>query len=317
MQLAFLIAQAKVNTFAKQTKPSLPPKPQEGAKTRTEGGGKKNGAEATSGNDGNARKSGAEAKGGADGGTGRKPQLIRRESVSKTGNGGSKAAKTGENGPSASNKALNDSRSSVNNNSNNNVDKNSVNSSSNAVNTEKTTKSVTNPDPTNDNRQTAAKTEKAPATDAAPNSEPGSQTDLPKVPAATPVKETSTIEAVMDDFVKGAKDKITPMVDGRVLSATSVSNAINRMNDTVLSTNTLMKEQNFAKISPAASAIISMSNAAHQAAKTYDSRNLTASSENEQKDKTPSKVTEGPVRGKTEFVRLGHTVTNLNRFPYF
>ncbi|KAG5879836.1 hypothetical protein JTB14_008817 [Gonioctena quinquepunctata] len=51
---------------------------------------------------------------------------------------------------------------------------------------------------------------------------------------------------------------ISPMIDGRVLSATSVSNAINRMNDTVLDSQTLMKEHGFSKPSPAATAIITV-----------------------------------------------------------
>lgn len=57
------------------------------------------------------------------------------------------------------------------------------------------------------------------------------------------------------------KIKPTPMYmdEGRVLSATSVSTAINRMNDTVLDSQTLMKDHNFTKLSPAATAIISMS----------------------------------------------------------
>ncbi|XP_057671886.1 putative uncharacterized protein DDB_G0277255 [Diorhabda carinulata] len=53
---------------------------------------------------------------------------------------------------------------------------------------------------------------------------------------------------------------ISPMVDGRVLSATSVTHAINKMNDTVLDTQTLIKDSGFSKLSPAASAIISMAN---------------------------------------------------------
>lgn len=53
---------------------------------------------------------------------------------------------------------------------------------------------------------------------------------------------------------------ISPMVDGRVLSATSVTHAINKMNDTVLDTQTLMKDHGLSKLSPAANAIISMAN---------------------------------------------------------
>ncbi|KAL3275821.1 hypothetical protein HHI36_020565 [Cryptolaemus montrouzieri] len=70
-----------------------------------------------------------------------------------------------------------------------------------------------------------------------------------------PLKIDANIELSETDLPKG----ISPMVDGRVLSATSVSHAINKMNDTVLDTKTLMRESGLSKLSPAANAIISMS----------------------------------------------------------
>lgn len=90
-------------------------------------------------------------------------------------------------------------------------------------------------------------------------------TDL--LPSATTVVSSTTstvtqplkIEAKFDQ--DQSKTKVTPMYldEGRVLSATSVSSAINRMNDTVLDTRTLMSDRGYSKLSPAANAIISMS----------------------------------------------------------
>jgi hypothetical protein len=68
---------------------------------------------------------------------------------------------------------------------------------------------------------------------------------------------------------------MAPMVDGRVLSATSVSNAMNKMNDTVINTQTLIKESGLTKLSPAASAIISMSNEAKHTNPALDTKNAT------------------------------------------
>ncbi|KAJ8930148.1 hypothetical protein NQ314_017078 [Rhamnusium bicolor] len=53
---------------------------------------------------------------------------------------------------------------------------------------------------------------------------------------------------------------VSPMVDGRVLSATSVSNAMNKMNDTVLNSQTMFKDHGFTKLSPSANAIMSVAN---------------------------------------------------------
>lgn len=155
--------------------------------------------------------------------------------------------------------------------------------------------------------------------------------DSPQLPSSiirtTKPNEPIGNEEAMDDFLRGSNDDIKPMVDGRVLSATSVSNAINKMNDTVLNSNTLMRDHNFTKISPAASAIISMSAAANQT-KTYDSKNLTSSSENEKKAVDKINEEGRPVNGDrssinsvinnnnthTDFIKLGNTVGNLNRF---
>lgn len=328
---SFKNVQAKVNSF-NRVKPKVPPKPQEGAKQQNGVGDVK------------------------------KPQLTKKESGTKlaNNNAGSKSSLKSKNGGSngnvsannkavngesngninASNKTINGSSNSINNNVDSN--KNSVvNTSNSSVNTFKsTTKSVINAtavsnkqNAASDNNNTIASVNNStktnlqtPAKDSnhpnAQNSNPVEVTALPKVPSPIPSNdESSAIDAVMDDFVKGSNDKITPMVDGRVLSATSVSNAMNKMNDSVLSTNTLIKERNFVKISPAASAIISMSTAARHT-KSYDSKNLTDSSENGEREKISLKGTEGPNgslntvhnNNNTEFIKLGHTVSNLNKF---
>ncbi|XP_048519106.1 serine/arginine repetitive matrix protein 1-like [Dendroctonus ponderosae] len=56
----------------------------------------------------------------------------------------------------------------------------------------------------------------------------------------------------------GRGKPMSPMIDGRVLSATSVSHAINKMNDTVLNTQTLIKDSGLPTRLPAASAIIAL-----------------------------------------------------------
>lgn len=321
---SFKNVQAKVNSF-NRVKPKVPPKPQ---------------------NDETGQNGVLDAKK-------QKAQVTRKESGTKIVNSGSKGSLMAKNGGSnvvvsasskaktegssssinGSNKTINSSTNNVNNNVVTNKDS-VVNNSNNSVNTDKsTTKSVTNENNKENvvNNNISAmgnvtKTNIGTTLNGQANAQNVNreETALPKVPSTvvtTNNNESSTIEAVMDDFVKGSNDKITPIVDGRVLSATSVSNAMNKMNDTVLSTNTLLKDHNFTKISPAASAIISMSSAAHHN-RTYDSKNLTDSSENEDKNKIPSKGTDGPngtlnrvhSGGNAEFVRLGHTVSNLNKF---
>ncbi|KAF2896460.1 hypothetical protein ILUMI_09714 [Ignelater luminosus] len=77
----------------------------------------------------------------------------------------------------------------------------------------------------------------------------------------TTVTQPLKIEAKFDVTSRNDTDKsdLVYLPDARALSATSVSTAMNRMNDTVLDTKTLMKETNLSsKLPPAASAIINM-----------------------------------------------------------
>lgn len=92
----------------------------------------------------------------------------------------------------------------------------------------------------------------------------------------TTITQPLKIDAKIDPPpVKYDKPKpVSPMVDGRVLSATSVSNAINRMNDTVLNTQTVIKDHGFSKSSPA-STIVSMANETKPENPAVDTKNLT------------------------------------------
>ncbi|XP_018567268.1 protein stum [Anoplophora glabripennis] len=75
----------------------------------------------------------------------------------------------------------------------------------------------------------------------------------------TTVTQPLKIDATVNAIPKPERSKqVSPIVDGRVLSATSVSNAMNRMNDTVLNTQTVIKDHGFSRLSPAANAVISM-----------------------------------------------------------
>ncbi|KAJ3660617.1 hypothetical protein Zmor_005056 [Zophobas morio] len=102
-------------------------------------------------------------------------------------------------------------------------------------------------------------------------------------PSTTTVVSTTTttvtqplkIEAKIDPEAPIDNKTIAPMVDGRVLSATSVSNAMNKMNDTVINSQTLMKETGLTKLSPAASTIISMSKDDKPANPALDTKNAT------------------------------------------
>ncbi|XP_030756354.1 protein stum isoform X2 [Sitophilus oryzae] len=80
----------------------------------------------------------------------------------------------------------------------------------------------------------------------------GSKTDLQdvvisEIPASTAAVVSGTTTTVtkplkIDTPTFERAKAVSPMIDGRVLSATSVSNAINKMNDTVLNTKTLIKD---------------------------------------------------------------------------
>lgn len=138
--------------------------------------------------------------------------------------------------------------------------------------------------------------------------------------AAEPLK----IEAKLEERVKSGNEKMGPIVDGRILSATSVSNAMNKMNDTVLSSNTIIKEHNFSKLSPAASAIISMSNTANTS-ETYDPKSYSTKESVEavlkyksgnsgttNDEQTPAKNVSKPANIDSN--KVGHTVNNINKF---
>lgn len=92
--------------------------------------------------------------------------------------------------------------------------------------------------------------------------------------ATQPLKIEAKLDLNSEEILK---QKPTPMYmdEGRVLSATSVSSAMNRMNDTVLNSQTLMKDHNFTKLSPAATAIISMSNEANRSKLALDPKSAT------------------------------------------
>lgn len=110
-----------------------------------------------------------------------------------------------------------------------------------------------------------------------------SNSKLTDLPTATTVVSSTTATAAqplkldtnIEDILKEELNKQTYSSDGRVLSATSVSSAMNKMNDTVLNSQTLLKEHSFAKLSPAASAIIAMSNENHRGNKALDTKSAT------------------------------------------
>ncbi|XP_076262983.1 mechanosensory transduction mediator stumble [Rhynchophorus ferrugineus] len=74
-----------------------------------------------------------------------------------------------------------------------------------------------------------------------------SDTDFSDLPASATTVVSSTTNTVakplkIDTPTFERSKAVSPMIDGRVLSATSVSHAINKMNDTVLNTKTLIKD---------------------------------------------------------------------------
>lgn len=88
--------------------------------------------------------------------------------------------------------------------------------------------------------------------------------------AAQPLKLDANIEDILkEELIKQFAN------DGRVFSATSVSSAMNKMNDTVLNSQALLKDNNFSKLSPAASAIIALSNENHKGNKALDTKSAT------------------------------------------
>ncbi|CAH0546679.1 unnamed protein product [Brassicogethes aeneus] len=92
----------------------------------------------------------------------------------------------------------------------------------------------------------------------------------------TTITQPLKIDAKLDSTIKYDKPKpVSPMVDGRVLSATSVSNAMNRMNDSVLNTQTLIKDHGLSSKITAANAIVSMANEIKPTNPALDTKNAT------------------------------------------
>lgn len=163
-----------------------------------------------------------------------------------------------------------DSNSKVNNNSINVCQSNQNNSKdqSNLITNSGTPKASNNnnnlnkTDKINDNKVAAVSNLNENRTSETTNTDERKTTDLEMTPSATTVVSSTTttatqplkIETNLPPQSKQYEKSVSPMVDGRVLSATSVSNAINKMNDTVLDTQTLIKDHGFSKLTPSMNA---------------------------------------------------------------
>lgn len=245
--------QAKVNSFNKP-KPKVPPKPEV----------------LSSYNEPKVNNSVSNSTDDVRNKNNHKPQLSRKDSVNKFNNTPRTNNKTSTNSNSSINKSVNSSVASLNNKNNNNSNNSNSNTSINTDQNSKISNSrndiaaSTNKNDVNGNAKVGSTTTLQSRDDNGNNMKKSESLATVASNKATPGSkmasntELSKLDAKVED---NAHERVSPMVDGRVLSATSVSNAINKMNDTVLSTNTVMKESNFSKLSPAASAIISMSNA--------------------------------------------------------
>lgn len=71
------------------------------------------------------------------------------------------------------------------------------------------------------------------------------------------VTQPLNIEATLNPSKQTFSKPVSPMIDGRVLSATSVSNAINKMNDTILDTKTIIRDHGLNKIAPSSNSVVS------------------------------------------------------------
>lgn len=232
--------QAKVNSFSRP-KPKVPPKPQVLSETES------------------------------DSVTNRK-KVDRKESVSRlrtnsrinlNSNNNNNTAKNNLNNKSNKNIVSKDTNGNQkNNNSNTNTNNSNKNKSADASKDTKTT---------NGNNKSNNKNEETKKNESKEEMKKSESlvklSDLLQPSTTAVVSSTTTtvtqplkIEAKIEETIKSGDKTISPMVDGRILSATSVSHAMNKMNDTVLDSQTLMKESGLTKLSPAASTIIAMSN---------------------------------------------------------
>lgn len=242
--------QAKVNSYNK-LKPKVPPKPQDVLNSTNET--RNNNSVSNSREDVTKNKNSQRA------------QLSRKDSVNRFNNNTPRStAKTNDNNMNGSNKNISSSTMSLNKNNNGSVN----NSTSKIVNgSEGSPAKLVKNDAKSNSKSTLASSSitklnesNSALNETAMRKGDGSVTTASSketVNKGSPTKSKRTEAGPIEK-----NDKIGPIVDGRVLSATSVSNAINKMNDTVLDTNTLMKDHNFSKLSPAASTIISMSKTA-------------------------------------------------------
>ncbi|XP_064211041.1 protein stum [Tribolium castaneum] len=232
--------QAKVNSFSR-TKPKVPPKPQVLSETDSDSVANRRKVE-------------------------RKESVSRLRTNSRINlnlNNNNNTKNNNKNNKNNVGKDTNGNQKSNNNNNNKNAVTNKGAESSKEKNETKATNDKGNNKKEDSTKKNEAKEETAKKSE---KESPVKLSDLLQPSTTAVVSSTTTtvtqplkIEAKIEEPAK-TDNKMAPMVDGRILSATSVSHAMNKMNDTVLDSQTLMKESGLTKLSPAASTIIAMSN---------------------------------------------------------
>lgn len=240
----FKNVQSKVNSFSRPNKPQVPPKPAELSTSEQ-----------------------------TDTDANKKPSTMNRLRKTQSKLNLTRITTNNNQNNNKNNNNNNDKKLSTNknlSNNNNNINNNNLTKGVTVTNTIKNMKNkAKNAKPKNDkNEETADESKKT-------------LSDLIQPSATTVVSSTTTtatkplkIEAKIDPPVQYDPPKpVSPMVDGRVLSATSVSNAMNRMNDTVLDTQTLIRDH--ARFSPAAKTILSMNSAKRALPTTVESTTTT------------------------------------------
>lgn len=310
----FRNVQAKVNSFNKP-KPKVPPKPE------------------VLNTNANETKSNSVSKIAEENKykTTQKSQLLRKDSENKIYSNTPRTSTTTKNSKN-SNQSVNSSSNSLNKTANNNTqNQNSVKSATevNGNSPEKTkrkseeesahTSMSTQNKPIYDNNGNENSMKKSESSNKLNDVAQASSTVVSSTTntAAQPLK----IDAKLEEHVKNTGERMAPIVDGRILSATSVSNAMNKMNDSVLSTNTVMKEHNHSKLSPAASAIISLSNPQTNDSQSYSTKESVEAVLNykpENYDSAKKEQTTAPNSVKnssnTEVNKVGHTANNVHKF---
>ncbi|XP_017784920.1 PREDICTED: protein stum-like isoform X2 [Nicrophorus vespilloides] len=269
--------QAKVNSYnAKSTKAKVPPKPTDAAKTKTKSGNSNSKLERTDSvnyNNTNNNKS-----------VSKRNSYNSNNNINRTGSSNNNTNKTNNNSNSSGSNSSNN-----NSNSTKNVAGSAVKRTSSVKNLKREDKDNSNGkaagNVTESNGKSSTEMETSDGNSAKPMVAKSHSREnvLKKVesaakltdmlPSATTMVSTTTTTVtqplkieldaplIMEVETDRPKPKETPMYmdEGRVLSAKSVSSAIERMNDTVLDSQTLLKDHNLSKLSPAANAIISLS----------------------------------------------------------